>query len=141
MPNTCQFKKGNGSFCKRSVGANEAFCWQHSSGLMRKWRSLTRNQSIIFVVGVLALAVGLPSAYWSYKGSQKSEPVAEWFQARDANEETFTLRKQPLSGSVEVLINGLEEPADIFSVREKDVIVSTKLNKTDKVTIKYRDMP
>jgi hypothetical protein len=29
----------------------------------------------------------------------------------------------------------------IFSVREKDVIVSTKLNKTDKVTIKYRDMP
>ena len=93
------------------------------------------------MVGVLALAVGLPSAYWSYKGSQKSEPVAEWFQARDANEETFTLRKQPLSGSVEVLINGLEEPADIFSVREKDVIVSTKLNKTDKVTIKYRDMP
>src|SRR6266849_5356330 len=74
MPNTCQFKKGDGSFCKRSVGANEAFCWQHSSGLTRKWRSLTRNQSIVFVMGVLALVVGLPGAYWSYRGSRKSQP-------------------------------------------------------------------
>jgi hypothetical protein len=140
MPHTCQFKKSDSSLCKRNVGANEIFCWQHSSGAMRKWRSLTRNQSILFVVSVLALAVGLPGAYWSYKGNQKSEPVAEWFQARDANEETFTLRKQPLSGSVEVLINGLEEPADVFSVREKDVTVLTRLNKTDVVTIKYRDV-
>jgi hypothetical protein len=140
MPHTCQFKKDDGSLCKRSVGASEAFCWQHSSDLRHKWRSLTRNQSIIFAVSVLALVVGLPSAYWSYIGSRKSVPVAEWFQARDADEETFTLRQQPLSGSVEVLINGLEEPADIVSVHEKDVTVSTKLNNTDVVTIKYRDM-
>ncbi len=138
MPHTCQFKKGDGSFCKRSVGANEVFCWQHASDLRHKWRSLTRNQSIIFAVGVLALVVGLPSAYWSYLGSRKSEPVAQWFQARDADEETFTLPQQPLSGSVEVLINGLEEPPDIFSVHEKNVTVSTKLTKTDVVTIKYR---
>jgi hypothetical protein len=71
---------------------------------MCKLQSLTRNQSISFAVGFLALVIGAPSAYWSYKGSQKSEPIAEWFQAQDANEETFTLRQLPLSGSVEVLI-------------------------------------
>jgi len=139
MPNTCQFKKGDGSLCKRGVGTNEGFCWQHASGLTRRLRALTRNQSIL--LGILALIVALPSAYWSYKGSQKSEPVAEWFQARDANEETFTLRQQPLSGSVEVFINGLEEPADVFSVHEKNVAVLARLNKTDVVTIKYRKSP
>lgn len=139
MPNTCQFKKGDGSLCKRSVGANADLCWQHSSGLTHKLRSLTRSQTVGFVLTFLALVLALPSAYWSYKGSRKSEPAAEWFQARDANEETFTLRQQPFSGSVEVLINGLEEPADIFSVHGKNVTVSTKLNNTDVVTIKYRE--
>jgi hypothetical protein len=65
-------------------------------------------------------------------------PVAEWFQARDADEQTFTLRQRAIPGSVEVLINGLDEPADIFSVHEKDVIASTMPSKTDVVTIKYR---
>ncbi len=74
MPNTCQFKKADGGFCKRRVGGNEILCWQHSSGLIRKWHSLTRNQSILFLLGVLALAVAFPSAYWSYKGSRKSKP-------------------------------------------------------------------
>ena len=63
-------------------------------------------------------------------------PVAEWLQARDADEQTFTLRQRAIPGSVEILINGLDEPADIFSVHEKDVTVSTKLSKTV-VTIKY----
>jgi hypothetical protein len=62
---------------------------------------------------------------------------AEWLQARDADEQTFTLRQRAIPGSVEVLINRLDELADIFSVHEKDVTVSTKLSKTDVVTIKY----
>jgi nitrous oxide reductase len=64
-------------------------------------------------------------------------PVAEWFQARDADEQTFTLRQRAIPGSVEVLINGLDELADIFSVHNKDVTVLTKPSKTDVVTIRY----
>lgn len=75
MPNNCQFRKSDGSLCKRGIAEHERFCWQHASGLMRKWRSLTRNQSIAFVLGILSL-VGLPSAYWSYKGSKKSASPA-----------------------------------------------------------------
>lgn len=53
---------------------------------MRKWRSLTRNQSIIFVVSVLALAVGLPSAYWSYKGSRELEEEPRTVAGKVADE-------------------------------------------------------
>jgi hypothetical protein len=82
MHDTCQFKKADSSFCKRPVGgAKERFCWQHASGLIRKWRSLTRNQSTVFVVSILALVIGIPSAYWSYRGSRK----------RDANKSSTTV--------------------------------------------------
>jgi hypothetical protein len=73
MANICQLKKADGSNCKRRVGASQGFCWQHSGGMIRKWRSLTSNQSMIFVVSILALVVGLPSAFWSYKGSRERE--------------------------------------------------------------------
>jgi hypothetical protein len=73
---TCQFKKSNGEFCKRSVDHGEHLCWQHAPTLRKRWRSLTRNQSLAFIftiVGlVIALAIGLPSLWFGYVGWQKA---------------------------------------------------------------------
>jgi hypothetical protein len=70
----CHFIKDDGVPCKRRVSSDETYCWQHSHGLRHKWRSLTRNQSVVFLVGVLGLlatiGLGLPSAYWSYRGTE-----------------------------------------------------------------------
>jgi hypothetical protein len=108
------------------------------------------RKKLLNILAAFAFGLALLGEYGSYKFDTLQQtqleakvnaqgiPAAEWFQARDANEETFTLRRQPVSGSVEVLINGLEEPADVFSVHGKDVTVSTKVDKTDVVTIKYR---
>jgi hypothetical protein len=52
---TCQFVKSNRMYCKRRIAEGEKFCWQHAHGLRAKWRSLTRNESLLFVIGVLGL--------------------------------------------------------------------------------------
>jgi hypothetical protein len=109
------------------------------------------RKKLLNIIAAFAFGLALLGEYGSYRldSIQQAQlestvnalgsPIAEWFQARNANEETFTLRRQPVPGSVEVLINELEEPADIFSVHEKNITVSTKLNNTDVVTIKYRE--
>jgi len=56
---SCQFVKPNSERCKRSVAAGEKFCWQHSRGVRARWRSLTRNQAVIFCIGVAGLAATL----------------------------------------------------------------------------------
>jgi hypothetical protein len=47
-------------------------CWQHATTLRHKWKSLTRNQTVIFIATMLGLAlalvVGVPGAYFSYRG-------------------------------------------------------------------------
>jgi len=58
---TCGFKKGDGSACKIRVGKGERYCWYHSRGLRRRWRSLTRNQTVIFLITLLSLIIGIPS--------------------------------------------------------------------------------
>lgn len=60
---TCQFVKPNRVYCKRKIAEGERFCWQHAHGFKARWRSLTRNQSVLFVLtvlGVVAAVVGLP---------------------------------------------------------------------------------
>lgn len=110
------------------------------------------RKKLLNVVAAFAFGLALMGEYGSYrfdniqqarleaKVNAQGIPGAEWFQARDAQEQTFTLRQQPLAPSVEVLINGLEEPADVFSVHGKNITVSTRLNNTDVVTIKYREV-
>lgn len=114
---------------------------------IQRWPARKR---LLNVMAAFAFGLALLGEYGSYRFDNiqqarleatvnaQGTPVSEWFPARDADEETFALRQQPLAGSVEVLINGLEEPADIFSVHGTNVTVSTKLNETDVVTIKYR---
>ena len=47
---------------------SETMCWQHATTLRHKWKSLTENQTVIFIVGVLALVLGVPGTYFSYRG-------------------------------------------------------------------------
>jgi hypothetical protein len=37
------------------VSSKERFCWQHASGFKRKWRSLTRNQTAAFLIGIASV--------------------------------------------------------------------------------------
>lgn len=55
----CQYVKPDGVGCKRPVAVGQKFCWQHSHGIRAKFRSLTRNQTIIFWVGVAGLVATL----------------------------------------------------------------------------------
>jgi hypothetical protein len=117
---------------------------------IQRWPARKR---LLNLVAAFAFGFALLGEYGSYrfdslqlaqleaKVNAQGIPVVEWFQAQDVNEEAFTLRQPPLPGSVEVLINGLTEPADVFSVHEKSVTVSTKLSSHDAVTIKYRQSP
>jgi hypothetical protein len=61
LPRTCQFRKSNGELCRRAVTAGEGMCWQHARSWRHKWRSLTRNQSILFILAVAAVVIGVVS--------------------------------------------------------------------------------
>lgn len=52
---TCGYLLKNGQFCKHNVRNGEKFCWQHSNGIKRRWKSLTRNQTIAFTFGLCGL--------------------------------------------------------------------------------------
>jgi len=51
-------------------------CWQHARSWRHRWISLTRNQTIIFVMGVLALVAGIPSAWFAFDSWWQSHPKA-----------------------------------------------------------------
>jgi hypothetical protein len=60
MPSdTCQFVKSNNEGCKHAVAVGQKFCWQHSHGVWARWRSLTRNQTAAFLIGVTGLVIGI----------------------------------------------------------------------------------
>jgi hypothetical protein len=75
---TCQFKRENGELCKRNVSPGEGRCWQHARSWRHKFKSLTRNQTAVFMVGllglILTLVIGVPSFYYSYLGSRNNKP-------------------------------------------------------------------
>jgi hypothetical protein len=56
---TCRAKKSDGSRCSRAVAEGEGFCWQHARSWRNKWESLTRNQSLLFILTVLGVILGL----------------------------------------------------------------------------------
>ena len=59
---TCKFLKTNGAYCKRPTAHGEITCWQHARGLRRKWKSLTKNQTILFLLALL----GLPGVWIAF---------------------------------------------------------------------------
>ncbi len=61
-----------------------------------------------------------------------------WFDTDRAGNEAFKISDDPIAGSVEVLVNGLDEPTDTFSVRGRTVALLFKIEPGDSVTIKYR---
>ena len=54
--------RANDERCKRRTSAGESLCWQHAHGLRHKWRSLTRNQTILFLLALL----GIPGAWIAF---------------------------------------------------------------------------
>jgi hypothetical protein len=73
---TCRFTKGNGEFCRRSVSPGEGMCWQHAKTWHHRIRSLTRNQTVIFILAIAGIIIGIPSLYFSYVGSRYVPPFA-----------------------------------------------------------------
>jgi hypothetical protein len=73
VKSTCQFKKVGGELCKRAVRPPEKKCWQHASSFRHRWKSLTQNQSVAFMLGVLGLVLtvvfGIAGLHYSYSGS------------------------------------------------------------------------
>jgi hypothetical protein len=125
-------------------------CWFIAIGLeyaAQKWES---RKTLLNVVAAICFGLALLGEYQTYRFDQARDfTVAEainksgiaeeqWFDAQDGNKQTFTLRFDPLPGSLEVLINGLAEPPDVYEVSGRSVTVSAPMGKTDKVTIRYR---
>jgi hypothetical protein len=52
---TCNFLKTNGAYCKRPIAHGAITCWQHAHGSKRKWKSLTRNQTLLFLLALLGI--------------------------------------------------------------------------------------
>jgi hypothetical protein len=55
-------------------------CWQHARTWRHKWKSLTENQTGLFLLAVFAVVIGVPGTYFSYRGWQdlhqpKEEPA------------------------------------------------------------------
>ena len=125
-------------------------CWAVAIGseyVAQKW---PQRKKLLNVFAACMFGLALIGEYGSYRYDSKQEaqleatidaqgiPETKWFMAKDADEQTLTIPDDPLAGSVEVLINGLIEPGDVYSVNGRSITVLTKMNHTDQVTIKYR---
>ena len=96
---TCTFKKDNGELCKRSVSAGEGRCWQHATSLRHRFGSLTRNQTLLFLLALLGLIVGvlaLPDVYSFIFHSSKTPQVQQTDQlALSTSKEQFRIDQRP----------------------------------------------
>jgi hypothetical protein len=118
-----------------------------SEFVIQKWPHRKKLLNIIAAFAfVLALAGEFMSfhfdeqreTYWENRLHAIGTPTTEWFNAKDAKSQVFNIKHDPLPGSLEVDINGLEEPTEIYSLRDHEVTVSTPMDHTDQVIIKYR---
>jgi hypothetical protein len=71
---TCQFTKSNGEKCKRGTAHGELMCWQHAQTWRRRLRSLTKNQTVIFVMGFFGLLLTGISVV------EGIPPLIDWWQ-------------------------------------------------------------
>jgi len=125
-------------------------CWAVAIGTEYAAQKWPQGKKALNILAACVFALALCGEYGSYRYDNFREsqlqatidaqgfPEVQWFQATDGNVQTFTTSHVPLPGSVEVLINGLIEPGDIYSVNGSAVTLSTQLSRTDQITIKYR---
>jgi hypothetical protein len=121
-----------------------------SEYLVQKWGEKKRLLNSIAVLGFACALLGEYAGY-HYDSVREAEmeakidaqgiPTTKWFQPRDGDVQTFTIPDEPLTGSMAVLVNGLEEPPSMYSVKGRDVTVSMTLSHTDSIMIKYRHKP
>ena len=65
--------------------------------------------------------------------------TTQWFQVNDdAGTQKFTISHRPIAGSVDVLLNGLSEPPETYSVQGSDIFVTAMQQRSDSIAIKYR---
>jgi len=65
-------------------------------------------------------------------------PATEWFPVNDADTQKFTISHRPITGSIEVQVNGLPEEPDTYSVQGSDIFVRADQQPSDRIAIKYR---
>lgn len=126
------------------------FCWAvgiFSEYVVQLW---PKGKTLLNVIAVVAFVLALSGEYQTYREEQRAQqlllaeiaeighPTTEWFQAIDGDSQNFTLKYNPIPKTLEVAINGLEEPNDVYSLQGRTVTVSTRMDHTDTVTIKYR---
>jgi hypothetical protein len=99
---TCRFIKDDGEPCRRVVALPETKCWQHASSLKHKWKSLTKNQSVAFVLVLLGLVLtillGVPSLYYAYReshGARKVKPEVVTSPAPEPNPLSAPVNQEP----------------------------------------------
>ncbi len=74
---TCTRTTRGGAACRRRVNTGERYCWQHASGLKQKWQSLTRNQTMQFLLGVIGLICSVvPLLFTNSSSSDIQAPQA-----------------------------------------------------------------
>ncbi len=126
------------------------FCWAVAIGSEYVIQLWPRRKKVLNIIAACLFALALIGEYASYRYDEAREadlqaavdaqgvPEIEWFAAAEGNQEDFTLKKYPPPDSIELMINGLIKPSDIYAVQGKRITVSTKLNATDQVIVKYR---
>lgn len=125
-------------------------CWAIAIGSEYVVQFWPRHKKMLNIVAACLFGIALIGEYVSYRYDRaseaelqtavKAEGVLEtkWFMAKDAEQQSFHIPDDPLDGKVDVLINGLIEPPDVYSVNGRTVTVQTKMNSTDQVTLRYR---
>lgn len=74
---TCQHRRSNGDFCKRSVHEGEALCWQHAVNWSHRWKALTRNQAVGFFGLLLGLLATIGFGWAGVHYSPTKEDIAK----------------------------------------------------------------
>jgi hypothetical protein len=128
-------------------------CWAIGIGseyVIQQWPA---KKKLLNWIAILAFMAALSGEYISYKADETRQSLLEhrvaqegilitqWFQMIDSNVQSFTLSHVPIPGSVELLINGLIEPNEIFDVQGNRVTLKMQVSHTDAITIKYRYNP
>jgi hypothetical protein len=125
-------------------------CWAVAIGseyVAQKW---PQRKKLLNVFAACMFALALSGEYVSYRYDSAKEaeiaaaidaqgiPETKWFMAKDAEQQDFEIPDAPLEGKVDVLINGLMEPGDVYSLHGRILTVATKMNHTDQVIVRYR---
>lgn len=104
----------------------------------QKWN---KRKLVLNVLAARAIALALSGDAVAYEYEQFKDPgthVTQRFQAKDADQQIFTISGDPIPGSVELYDNSLQEDETNFTTQGRAVTVTMKLNSTDVITIKYR---